>query len=254
MQPAPTPARVSWPLTAAKKRLLAALLPQDCVLCGAGESVRTATQETSALLCLPCRQRLPYLPAQCCPLCALPTAGAAICGRCLAKPPRFDGTRAALAYDYPAEPLLRQYKYHGAVALAALFSELLASAIAQPGTAGVDLVTVVPLARERLVERGFNQALEIARPLAKSRGLVLRAELGHRVRHTHAQADLPFAARRKNVRGAFACLEDLTGMRIAVVDDVMTTGATLDEFAHTLKRRGAASVVNWVVARALLRN
>ena len=83
---------------------------------------------------------------------------------------------------------------------------------------------------------------------------MLRAELGHRVRHTHAQADLPFDQRRKNVRGAFACTEDLSGLHIAVVDDVMTTGATLDEFARMLKQRGAASVANWVVGRALPRN
>ncbi len=225
------------------------------MLCGAAESSLTTAQGTTALLCAPCRRHLPYLPAQRCRLCALPTAGAAICGRCLAKPPRFDATCAALAYDYPLEPLLRQYKYHGAVALAALFSELLAQALAQAAApAQIDVNTVMPLSRERLSERGFNQALEIARPLAKSRGMILRADLGHRVRHTQAQADLPFDARRKNVRGAFACIEDLSGMRVAVVDDVMTTGATLDEFARTLKRRGAASVVNWVVARALLRN
>jgi predicted amidophosphoribosyltransferase len=86
------------------------------------------------------------------------------------------------------------------------------------------------------------------------RGIALRADLAVRVRHTEAQAELPFAAPRKNVRGVFACLEDLSGLRVAVVDDVMTTGATLDEFAKTLKKHGAARVENWVVARALPRN
>jgi ComF family protein len=237
-----------------KKRLLAALLPQDCVLCGTPESVQSPSPGKSALLCRDCLAGLPYLPVHRCPVCALPTPGSAICGRCLAAPPHFDGTHAALAYRYPFEPLLHQYKYRGAVAIGALFSELLHETLVGRGTRGADLITVIPLSRERLVERGFNQALEIARPLAKSHGLQLRADLGHRVRHTGTQADLPFAQRRKNVRNAFACVEDLSGLRVAVVDDVMTTGATLDEFARTLKRRGAASVENWVVGRALLKD
>lgn len=144
------------------------------------------------------------------------------------------------------------YKYHGGVAIGALLADLLGAAISP--VPAVDFVTFVPLSRARLAERGFNQAREIARPLAKMHGIALRADVCVRVRHTGAQAELPFAQRRKNIRGAFACLDDLGGARIAVVDDVMTTGATLDEIAKTLKKRGAARVVNWVVGRALLRN
>ncbi|MEJ0046524.1 MAG: double zinc ribbon domain-containing protein [Rhodospirillales bacterium] len=198
-----------------KRRLLATLLPQDCVLCGAPEAVHRAGR--SALLCADCRGALPYLSRPCCPLCALPAAGGSVCGRCLATPPHFDATRAALAYRYPFEPLMQRYKYRGAIAIAALCAELLHEAIARQETHGIDLVTVIPLSRERLVERGFNQALEIARPLARARKLSLRADLVHRVRHTEAQADLPFARRRKNIRGAFACVEDLSGFSIAVV-------------------------------------
>jgi ComF family protein len=144
------------------------------------------------------------------------------------------------------------YKYRSGVAIGALLGSLLDAAI--PAPPDIDCIAFIPLSRERLAERGFNQALEIARPLAKARAIALRSDLATRVRHTGAQAELPFAARRKNVRGAFACLEDLSGLRIAVVDDVMTTGATLDEFAKTLKKRGAARVENWVVARTLPRN
>jgi ComF family protein len=224
------------------------------VLCGRPETAPAQTAGGS-LLCEGCRHELPYLTQSGCPVCALPTAGATVCGHCLATPPRYDGTRAALAYRYPFEPLLHHYKYRGAVALGALFSELLHEALPTAGAdAAPEVVTVIPLSRARLAERGFNQAMEIARPLAKRRGLRLVPGLAHRVRHTPPQADLPFDRRRGNVRGAFACIEDLTGMTVAVVDDVMTTGATLDEFARVLKRRGAASVVNWVVARTLPRN
>ena len=143
-------------------------------------------------------------------------------------------------------------KYGSAIALGGLLADLLAADIAL--APAIDVVAPVPLSNARLAERGFNQALEIARPLARARGLRITADLGHRVRNTGAQADLPFGARRKNVRGAIACVEDLSGMRVAVVDDVMTTGATLDEFARVLKSRGALHVENWVVARTLLRD
>jgi predicted amidophosphoribosyltransferase len=191
-----------------RNRLLTALLPQDCVLCGTAESAATQTAGRSSMLCHACRADLPYLPRPCCPACALPTAGGAVCGRCIADPPRFDATLAALAYRYPIEPLMQYYKYRSGVAIGALLGDLLSTAISAPA---VDFITCVPLSSARLVERGFNQALEIARPLAKTHGIALRAGVCSRVRHTGAQAELPFAQRRKNVRGAFACLDDLSG-------------------------------------------
>jgi ComF family protein len=234
-----------------RRRLLAAVLPQDCVLCGRAGSYRPHSAG-HAMLCAGCQADLPYLPQPGCPACALPTAGGSLCGRCVAKPPQFDATLAVLAYRYPVEPLMQFYKYRSGVAIGALLASLLEAAV--PAQPDIDCIAFIPLSRERLAERGFNQALEIARPLARARGIALRSDLAVRVRHTGAQAELPFTARRKNVRGAFACVEDLSGLRVAVVDDVMTTGATLDEFARTLKKRGAARVENWVVARALLRN
>ena len=241
-------------VNASRRRMIAALMPQDCLLCGGPadrDGLRHDIEARSPQLCRDCRAGLPYLPGNGCPVCALPSAlpsaPPVVCGRCLAEPPNFDESIAALAYAYPVEPLIRRCKYHGAVALSALFGDLLSAAIV--GAARPDLMTAVPLAKARLAERGFNQALEIARPLARRSGLPLRADLVFRVRDTHAQADLPFAERRNNVRGAFACVENLDRMHIAVIDDVMTTGATLDEFARTLKARGAARVVNWVVAR-----
>jgi ComF family protein len=236
---------------AMRKRALAALLPQDCVMCGAAESQSVPAQDHSSLLCGACHADLPWLPRPCCPVCALPTPGAAVCGRCIANPPHFDATRAALAYRYPIEPLMQFYKYRGGVAVGALLAKLLGAAVSTAGP--IDFIAFVPLSGARLAERGFNQALEIARPLSKSLAIALRTDVCFRARHTGAQAALPYAERRKNVRGAFACLEDLSGLRIAVVDDVMTTGATLDEIAKTLKKRGAIHVENWVVARALPR-
>jgi ComF family protein len=110
----------------------------------------------------------------------------------------------------------------------------------------VDSVIAVPLSADRLRSRGYNQAVEIARHVARRS---VELDLCVRERDTPAQMDLPYAERRRNVRGAFRCTRALPGASVAVVDDVMTTGATLDEIASVLKRAGAARVVNWVVAR-----
>ena len=224
-----------------RKRLADRFFPQDCLLCG--------DPVAELLLCAACRADLPLLAAMRCPVCALPTTHGTRCGRCIADPPGFDATFAAMAYAYPLEPLILQYKYGTGISLASLFADAIDGAIPAEGLP--DVVTAIPLSRARLVERGFNQALEIARPLAARRGVPLRTDLCVRVRHTGAQADLPYRQRRKNVRGAFACMEDLSGMTVAVVDDVMTTGSTLDEFARSLKLQGTARVINWVLARTL---
>jgi ComF family protein len=197
------------------------------------------------LLCEACRAELPRLAAERCPRCALPVPGAAVCGRCLAEPPAYDGTRAALAYDFPADALVQALKFRSELALAPLLAELL---LPEVQGEGIDRVIPVPLSPARLRSRGYNQAAEIARPLARG-----KLDLDTCVRESDArpQMELPWDERRRNIRGAFRCRRSVIGATIAVVDDVMTTGATLDELARTLKRAGALRVVNWVVARTL---
>ena len=212
-----------------------------CFLCHGATS--------AGLLCAACAADLPRLYGEGCPRCALASPAGAVCGRCLARPPHFDGTMAALAYGFPADVLVHALKYRGELAVAELLAQLLAERVSRAER--VDCLLPVPISRNRLRERGYNQALEIARHLARANGVALAPELCRRVRDTPAQTDLPWAERATNVRGAFRSEGAVTGARIAVLDDVMTTGATLDEIAATLKRAGAASVVNWVVARTL---
>jgi ComF family protein len=221
-------------------RALAAALPQDCVLCGAPSGARQ--------VCEPCAAELPWL-GECCPRCALPSHGARVCGRCLAAPPAFDATVACFAYAYPVDRLVQALKYGQRLPLARWFAAALGARIG--GEPRADRVIAMPLHRARLAERGFNQSLEIARRIARDAALTLDAEAARRVLPTAPQAGLPLDARARNVRGAFACSRRLDGLRVAVVDDVMTSGATLEELARTLREAGAASVVNWVVARAL---
>jgi ComF family protein len=198
------------------------------------------------LLCAACRAELPLLARELCPRCALPSPEGALCGRCLADPPAYDATIAALAYDFPADALVQALKFRGEVALAPLLGAQLRDRL--PAGDPVDCVVPVPLSAARLRSRGYNQAVEIARHVAPAK---LELDLCVRRRDGVPQMELPWAERQRNVRGAFDCRRALLGATVAVVDDVMTTGATLHEIARTLKRAGAERVVNWVVARTL---
>ncbi len=218
--------------------MLRAALPQTCALCAAPAG--------TALVCAACDRALQRLSPGC-PQCALPSTHGGLCGQCLAAPPAFDLSRGAFVYAFPLDRLVQAFKYQGTLAWAGWFAQAMLAQRAQPPAA--DVLIPVPLAPGRQRERGFNQALEIARPLARRTGIPLLAGAAIRVRETPAQASLPWAERATNIRGAFASAADLTGLRVLVVDDVMTTGASLEEFARTLKRAGAASVENWVVAR-----
>jgi ComF family protein len=218
------------------RNFLGRMFAGTCFLCrGSADS----------LLCAACDADLPRLVGLRCPRCALESPRGEVCGRCLSDPPHYDATIAALAYEFPADTLVHSLKFRGELALAGLLGGILSDKIA-PGS--IDAVVPVPLSLARLRSRGYNQAVEIARHLDRRK---LDLELCERSRDTPAQMDLPYDERRHNVRGAFTCTRALPGKRVAVVDDVMTTGATLNELALVLKKAGAAHVENWIVARTL---
>lgn len=154
---------------------------------------------------------------------------------------------AGFDYTFPIDALLHAFKYGGALNVAAALAHPLAHRARQ--TALPDIIVPMPLHPARLRERGFNQAVEIGKIIARQLNVPLRANACARTRDTAPQASLPRRARRKNLRGAFACATPLEGMRIALVDDVMTTGATLHELAAAVRRAGAATVSAWVIAR-----
>ena len=221
------------------------LFPAACLLCAA----------RGASLCAACREEAVAAMRHCCPRCAIPLpgrSGSSLCGRCLRRAPAYDRTMAAVAYTEPFAQLIRAFKYGAALAHAPVFADLLHAGVADHPPR-IDLVVPMPLSRERIAARGFNQSVEIGRMLAARLDRPLDTGSVLRIRDTPPQAALTWAARRRNVRGAFAVIDArraaLAGRHVAVVDDVMTTGATLDELARTLKRAGAASVVNCVVAR-----
>ena len=220
--------------------LIQRLFRKNCLLCGASSDND---------LCGPCRDSLPHLPSNRCPVCASPAAEKLVCGACLADPPAFAHTVAAVSYAFPVDAMIYSLKYRANLAMAPILTDLLITQI-DPLTLP-DFIVPMPLHPARLRERGFNQALEIARCVAKKTGIALLPNVCKRIKNTVSQTGLPWKEREKNIRGAFSCEMDLTGKHIAVLDDVMTTGATLNELARLLRKRGAVKVSGWVVARTL---
>jgi ComF family protein len=171
-----------------------------------------------------------------------------VCGACLKNPPAFDRTLAVYQYAFPASVLVQQLKYGGELALAPWLADRLVEALAS--AVRPDLIIPMPLHENRLKERGFNQAALLASRLSDQLDVALDLHNTRRVRDTRPQVDLPLKHRRGNMRNAFACDLDLTGKHVALVDDVMTSGASLNELAKVVKRAGAAEVSVWVIARA----
>lgn len=221
---------------------LAAAVPSQCAVCRAWPAEP---------VCEACVARFAQ-PLPRCRRCALPVpAHQAECGRCLAAPPPLDACHAALSYGYPWSALIAQYKFSGRAGWARSFATLMRSAPwVEPALEDADRVLPMPLSGQRLAERGFNQALELARALAPGKaepGLLLR------VRHTAAQSALDRPARLANVQGAFAVeplrAGQLRGQRVVLVDDVMTSGASLFAAAQAVRQAGAARITALVLAR-----
>jgi ComF family protein len=218
--------------------------PRQCPLC---------REWSGQPLCDSCRSRF-AAPAPRCRRCALrlPAEGAP-CAHCLRHPLPFERSVCAGDYAFPWDRLIMRLKFHGEVAEAAPLASALAGAVRHVGVPAGLLLLPVPLSPERLAERGLNQSWEIARRVARELGLQADARALLRLRDTPHQVGLPRRQRMQNLHGAL-CVEparqrSVEGRDIALVDDVMTTGATAAACADVLLRAGAASVQAWVVAR-----
>lgn len=220
--------------------VLDGLLPGSCLLCG--------EHDRSPLVCQACEADLPHLGPGACPRCAEPDCGGQWCAHCLRHPPHFDRAWALWRYEHPLDALLHALKYRNELGLAAWFGHRLAPMLFAHST-DWDCLVPLPLHPQRLAERGFNQSREVARHLGPRLNLPVMPELCRRQLATRPQAELPLAERHANIRGAFHCPGMLTGRRILLLDDVMTTGATLNECARTLKLHGALQVDVLAVAR-----
>lgn len=232
------------------------LLPRCCALCACAIQHKDFIHHSQQVgLCDFCMSHFFQHHTLRCTVCAnkfIDKQNAAICGACLAHPPAFDMTLAVTDYVAPYNTLIHALKFQHHLALAPLFAHLLAQAWQLSHCTKADLMTAIPLSSQRLIERGFNQSLEIAKPLAKYLRIPLMPALAIRSRHTEAQSSLAFNKRKNNLRGAFIIPSSslvLKNKHIIVIDDVMTSGHTLNEFAACLKRHGAARITNLVFAR-----
>lgn len=218
------------------------LLPLRCLLC-------SAPGANGIDLCADCAGELPR-NTSCCARCALPLAiPAAVCGECQRRPPPWDAAWAPFRYAWPLDRLESRYKFGRDLAAGRVLAAMWQAA---PHTRDLpDLILPVPLHRGRLRQRGYNQALELAKPLARAWNIPLRHDLLQRQRATPAQTELDAVTRRRNMHGAFAVQPNIQlPTHVALLDDVMTTGATLAECARVLKRAGVQRVDVWALARA----
>lgn len=218
------------------------ILPHHCLLCG-------AAGDDGLDLCRECARELPR-NRSCCARCALPLPeAAALCGQCQRRPPPWDAAWVPFRYAWPLDRLESRFKFSANLAAGRVLASLW---LREPlPTAVPAWVLPVPLHHARLRQRGYNQALELARPLAERLGCALRLDGLIRQRATAAQTELGALQRRRNVRGSFAVAERMAWPpHVALLDDVMTTGATLAECARVLKRVGVQRVDVWALARA----
>lgn len=211
-------------------------------------------------MCAACAAALPWNRCAC-RCCAIPLPTAAgpgpappaaspVCGACLRQPPPLHATHAAFVYDFPIDRLLPRFKFHHDLAAGRLLARWMARAL-PAAAARPDALVALPLHRARLRTRGYDQALELARPLARALQLPLLEGVLLRTRATAPQSRLDAQARRRNLRAAFAVANAARlPAHVALVDDVMTTGATLHAAAQALRRAGVERVDAWVCARA----
>lgn len=217
------------------------LFPIPCLLCGL-----PGDREP---LCQACAAELPLLgPA--CPRCAKPLESAQICGQCLQQPPAADLSFSLFRYQDAVKRCITGFKFHQQLQFADFFAARMQSSLASRSTLP-DCLVPIPLHPLRLRQRGFNQAQEIARRLAKGLGIQCCPELLQRVRFTRSQSQLSFKQRRSNVRRAFRCTDAVPAPHVAIIDDVMTSGHTTAEAAEVLQQNGARTIEVWTIARAI---
>lgn len=229
------------------KSIQQVIYPSRCVLCG-------SSGYGDVDLCEACLNSLPNNHRHC-SACALPLhsdSDDVYCGQCLQQPPPYDRCIALWRYDSPVDSFVQQLKFGQKLIYARLMGELLAEHLDKfeyNQSPIPDVVVPVPLHPQRQRQRGFNQAVEIARPIAKRFGIPLALQQCHRTKITEPQSSLPAKQRHKNVKGAFQADEELRGKHVAIVDDAMTTGHTINELAKTLRKTGVSRIDVWVCAR-----
>jgi len=224
-------------------RLITMLFPNICSLCGE----KCFNEEK---LCLTCKHNLSLNNSRC-QQCALPIAkNNSICGKCLNNKPYYDKTFAPYLYQSLISRLILDLKFNQQLANAVILGELLFLQIKKQNIICPDVLIPVPLHKKRLKQRGFNQALEIAKILSKKLNTPIDYQACQRIKNTLPQSEISAEERKKNIHQAFAISKKINYQHIAIIDDVMTTGNTVNELAKALKKSGIKKISVWCIARA----
>lgn len=216
-------------------------LERNCILCLA---------TTQDLWCAACEQDI-LIAINRCPVCAKSSPYSLTCGDCLKTKPAYSNTTVLFQYQYPAEWLIKAFKFQDQAALAVPFAQLIAhKRMAVTDCRLPEIVIPMPLHKKRQQQRGYNQSQLLADQIARQCGLKVDSTLCLRIKNTEPQSTLPRAKRRENIRNAFVLTGKPIFNHIAIVDDVITTGATVNELASLFKKAGCQTIEIWAIARA----
>lgn len=215
-------------------RILDWILPPTCLLCGSHSDQRRD-------LCKACEADLPWVGTACYQ-CALPITGGTVCGLCLKNTPPYDRTIALCYYRFPMPHLVTGLKFQKKLSHAQVLGNLLADRMEFLYVSKPDVLIPVPLHPKRLRQRGYNQALELARPIAKRLNMPIDFRSCQRIKATEAQTGIPAKERMKNMKGAFSVSSSLNKSHVVLIDDVMTTGSTVIELSRVLRESGVKQI------------
>ena len=221
--------------------LLEWVAPPCCLLCRLEVEYRHG-------LCQGCWAKLPVNEIHC-ERCALPMAHESLCGHCQRCPPVFDSVIAPLCYQDPIDQMLCALKYHQQLSFARTAAGLITDTVRESGEPMPDLLIGVPMTHRAVRKRGLNQAVFLARLIGRQLGIPVKSTLIKKLRETDRQSTLNASKRQRNLKGSFHCKGSLEDKHIALVDDILTTGATANEISRVLKAAGANRVDIWVCAR-----
>ncbi len=186
-----------------------------------------------------------------CQTCGLPTPAGQTCGRCVNDPPAFDSLLSACLYRFPLSAIIQQYKFKARLEYAYPLSQLLVDVLRQQAGSLPQCILPVPLHKTRQRRRGFNQAIELARPIAKQLGIRLDYTSCLRHKNTRQQASLSLAERSTNLNDAFSVRPGLRYRHVAILDDIVTSTNTVNALARMLRRHGVETIEAWCIARAV---
>jgi ComF family protein len=219
-------------------------MPYTCILCH-------AKSDQQMDLCASCQRDLPYWQHGCRKCGVVLNNDEKICGACLHKPPSFDSTFAMCEYRLPITKLILELKFQQQLVNARILGELMAQRLKQRKQKLPQCIIPVPLSKKRLRERGFNQAVELAKPICKALETSLIVDGCKRIRHTKAQAMIPARQRDKNIKNAFIVDKNFNAKHVAIIDDVVTTGHTVKELSKVLRKAGMETIEVWCCAKTI---